>query len=175
MPTPACTLSVIRRFIRLQLGNCPDPRDIPELAADWSVLFAAFDDAAFVAIGTAHLSDKDRGRFFPTPADLFAVAARIENAKYPSGAAAFKDVFWVRGSYGAWRKDAGIDYLVDVKGYPRGKILAGIDAIGGWGPIGMLPDPKCGGNAYEHGKAQTAFADAYNAAPADTTALAVVA
>lgn len=172
MPTPACTLNVIRRFIRLQLGNCPDPRDIPELAADWSVLFAAFDDDAFVAMGTAYLTDKTRGRFFPTPADLFSAADRIEAAKYPSGSAAFSEVFWVRGSFGSGRKEEAMAFLRE-KGYPIGKITAGIDAIGGWHAIGNLPDPKYGGNGYATEQARAAFSAAYTAAPADSTALAV--
>ena len=151
------------------------PEQMAAAADLWVDMFPEMDARTFAAAIKGHLRDRDRGRFWPTPADILAAAERIEAAKYPSGASAFKDVFWVRGSYGAWRKDAGIDYLVNEKGYPRGKVLAGIDAIGGWHAIGMLPDPKYGGNAFEHGKAQTAFADAYNAAPADTTALAVVA
>lgn len=172
MPTPACTLSVIRRFIRLGLGNCPNPRDIPELAADWSALFAGYDDATFTALGTAHLSDKDRGRFFPTPADLFAVAERLANANIPSAARVFADLVPTRGSFGAWRKDAGIASLL-AKGYPEGKLLAGIEALGGWDPIGNVPDPKYGGSEAGRAACERIFAAAYNAAPVTSTALTV--
>jgi hypothetical protein len=143
-------------------------------AADlWVDMFPGMDARTFADAVKGHLRDRERGRFWPTPSDILASAERIAAAKFPSGAAAFADVFWVRGSFGSARKDEAIAFLTTEKGYPKGKLLAGIDAIGGWHAIGALPDPKYGGNAYGHQQAKETFAAAYTAAPADSTALAV--
>lgn len=143
-------------------------------AADaWVGMLRDMAPQTFAACVKLHLRHKDRGRFWPKIADIEQAREDIANANVPPAGRVFADLFWVRGSFGSWRKDAGVDYLVDVKGYPRGKLLAGIDALGGWDPIGMIPDPKLGGNAFVHDTNAKIFAAAYNAAPVTSTALTV--
>ena len=144
-----------------------------DAAADlWVDMFPTMPPATFAAAVKAHMLDPERGRFWPTPADIAQAAERIACAGLPSAARVFADLVPTRGSFGSWRKDAGIASLL-AKGYPEGKLLAGIEALGGWDPIGNVPDPRYGGSEAGRAACERIFAAAYNAAPVTSTALTV--
>jgi hypothetical protein len=121
MPSPACVAEVVRLCQAARLGNAPaTPMDTSAVMELWLGILGDMADAELRAASVAHLRDPERGRFWPTVADLRArVRSVISDTADPAEAT------WetIRA-----RIAAGVYTMADALG-PRE--MAALHAIGG--------------------------------------------
>jgi hypothetical protein len=75
--TNECLLLSMSRLARNVTHGTPPVEQQQELAADWAVILAGLDDATMTRAVAAYLADPERGRYWPSPADIIAAAGAI--------------------------------------------------------------------------------------------------
>lgn len=70
MPTKPKIAAVLARLQDLSLANAPAPESLPSTLEGWSWILADLSDEELLRAVQVHLSDPERGRWWPTPADL---------------------------------------------------------------------------------------------------------
>ncbi len=173
MSKPLTAALVLQAFDRMEVSGLKRPEafttvaKLQAAAVAWVGVLSPMTAEAFAAAVLRHMRDPDAGRFWPTPAHIVRQMDHIALDGVPPAAEAFPRVLARRGSYGAAREADAMDQLV-TDGFPRDRLAAGIKALGGWVSLGMIPDPRYGGDAVGHGIASRTFADAYIACDAST-------
>lgn len=81
MPTPNAILDALHRLYRLiPAATRPAASVLPDLAADWGDLLADVSDAELSAAVAGWLRDPERGKWWPTPADILGQLPRRASA-----------------------------------------------------------------------------------------------
>ena len=175
MNTALTPSHVLRAFAAMEESTLKRPASLvteaklKAAATTWVAILAPMMSAeVFADAVMAHMRDPEEGRFWPTPAHIIKQVGNISRDGVPSAATAFPRVLARRGSYGPHREADAMDQLV-ADGFPRERLAAGIKALGGWESLGMIPDPRYGGDAVGHGIAGRTYADAYIACDASTS------
>ena len=145
MPTPPAILRSLRRLLRnVRAPGSPEVEELPELAADWSVLLADLDDTTLDEAVTAWLRKPEP--FWPTPGQLLACAPSSRLATVDEADEAWGKVLTIARVGG---RDAGLPsnrHRWSLNSAPWGDpervtaMWAGIDAAGGWDVICRTED-----------------------------------